>query len=219
MATATKPPLPATLEGRVANDEPIAVEKYLERERAETEERYEFIDGWLIPVTGASYPHNLVVSNVNGLLRKELRGTNCRATTNGLRVALPSAGTYAYPDVVVVCGDPELDEERLDMLYNPTVIGETLSPTTEGYDRGEKFARYRQLDSLQEYLLEEYLLVAQDRPHVEHYVRQDDESWRFTEADGLAATIALPSLEVNLPLSEVYLDVFEDDESSEVDSE
>jgi Uma2 family endonuclease len=209
MATATKPSIPASLKERVVNDVPISEEEYLERERAETEERYEFIDGWLVPVTGASYPHNLIVSNVNGILRTELRVTNCRATTNDLRVAFPSAGTYAYPDVVVVCGEPELDEDRLDMLYNPTVIVETLSPTTEGYDRGEKFARYRQLDALQE-----YLLVAQDRPHVEHYVRQDDASWRFTETDGLDAEIDLPSLDATLPLSEIYLDVaFDSDEN------
>jgi Uma2 family endonuclease len=86
---------------------------------------------------------------------------------------------------------------------------ETLSPTTEGYDRGEKFSRYRQVDTLQE-----YLLVAQDAPHVEHYVRQDDAGWRFTETDGLDATITLPSVEAELPLAEIYLDVFEDEDSS-----
>jgi Uma2 family endonuclease len=98
------------------------------------------------------------------------------------------------------------------MLYNPTLLVETLSPTTEGYDRGEKFARYRQLDSLQE-----YLLVAQDTPYVEHYVRQDDGSWRLTDTDGLDATITLPSVEAELPLSEIYLDVFEGEESSETE--
>jgi Uma2 family endonuclease len=82
------------------------------------------------------------------------------------------------------------------------------------YDRGEKFARYRQIDTLQE-----YLLVAQDAPHVEHYVRQDDGSWRFTETDGLDATITLPSVEAELPLAEVYLDVYDDEESSEPSSE
>ncbi len=209
MATATKPSIPPALEKRVLNDKPISAEEYLERERAKTEERHEFIDGWVIPVTGASYPHNLIVSNINRALGNQLLDTECRATTNDLRVALPSAGKYAYPDVVVVCGDPELDEEHLDMLYNPRLLVETLSPTTEDYDRGEKFARYRQLDSLQE-----YLLVAQDRPHVEHYVRQDDESWRFTETDGLDAEIDLPSLDASLPLSEIYLDVsFESDEN------
>jgi Uma2 family endonuclease len=209
MATATSPPIPVALKEHVVNDTPVTVEEYLERERSDPKERHEFIDGWLIPVTGASYSHNVIVSNINGVLRSELRDTNCRATTNDLRVALPSAGTYTYPDVVVVCGEPELDEEHLDMLYNPRLLVETLSLTTEDYDRGEKFARYRQLDSLQE-----YLLVAQNEPHVEHYVRQDETSWRFTETDGLDAEIDLPSLDASLPLSEIYLDVsFESDEN------
>lgn len=208
MDPATRPaPLPV-LEGRVVNDEPISVEEYLERERAAVGEKYEYIDGWLIAMTGASLPHNLIVSNINALLHNTLRSTECRVTTNDLRVALPSVDKYAYPDIVVHCGEPELDEEQLDMLYNPTLLMETLSPTTEGYDRGEKFSRYRQVDTLQE-----YLLVAQDAPHVEHYVRQDDAGWHFTETDGLDATITLPSVESELPLAEIYLDVFENEPS------
>ena len=209
MATATKPSIPPALEGRVLNDEPISVEEYLERERAATTERHEYIDGWVIQVSGASLEHNIIVSNINRSLGNQLLDTNCRTTTNDLRVALPSVGKYAYPDVVVYCGEPEIEENHLDMLYNPKVVIETLSPSTMDYDRGEKFARYRQLDSLQE-----YLLVAQDRPHLEHYVRQDDGSWRFTETDGLDAEIDLPTLDASLPLSEIYLDVsFESDEN------
>ena len=212
MTTATKPAPPPSVAHRVVNDEPISVEEYLERERAAPRERHEYIDGWVIRVSGASIEHNFIVSNINALLHTALRSTECRGTTNDLRVALPSVDKYAYPDIVVYCGEPELDEEQLDMLYNPTLLVETLSPTTEGYDRGEKFSRYRQIDSLQE-----YLLVAQDTPHVEHYVRQDDGSWRLTDIDGLDATITLPSVEAELPLSEVYLDVFEENESSEAE--
>ena len=209
MATATKPSIPASLEARVVNDVPISVEEYLEHERTEKEERYEFIDGWVIQVSGASLEHNIIVSNLNRTLGTQLRDTDCRAITNDLRVALPSVDKYAYPDVVVYCGEPEIEENHLDMLYNPTVLFETLSPTTEAYDRGEKFARYRQLDSLRE-----YLLVAQNRPHIEHYVREDVEGWRFTEADGLDAEIDLPTLDAALPLSEIYRDIsFESDEN------
>jgi Uma2 family endonuclease len=202
MATATTRPIPAALERRVVNDEPMSVDEYLEWERAQTEERHEYIDGWVVQVSGASLEHNIIVSNFSLILGTQLQDTDCRALTNDLRVALPSVEKYAYPDVVVYCGEPELEEDHPDMLYNPTVIVETLSPTTEGYDRGEKFARYRQLDSLRE-----YLLVAQARPHVEHYVRQDDGSWRFTESDDLDTDITCPSLDVTLPLTEVYLDV------------
>jgi Uma2 family endonuclease len=134
----------------VLNSEPISAEEYLGRERAETEERHEFIDGWVIQVSGASLEHNIIVSNLNRTLGTQLRDTDCRAVTNDLRVALPSADKYAYPDVVVYCGEPEIDENHLDMLYNPKVVIETLSPSTMDYDRGEKFARYRQLDALPE---------------------------------------------------------------------
>ena len=202
MATVTAPPIPAVLEGRIVNEVPVSVEEYLDRERAAVEEKHEYLDGWLISMTGASLPHNLIVSNLIRELGNQLRDTECRAVANDFRVAMPSVDTYAYPDIVAYCGEPEVDEEHLDMISNPVLLVETLSPSTEGYDRGEKFARYRQLDSLQE-----YLLVAQDRPHVEHYVRQDDGSWRFTETDGLDAEIDLPSLDAALPLSELYLDI------------
>ncbi|MFB6249149.1 MAG: Uma2 family endonuclease [Salinibacter sp.] len=209
MATATRPPIPPALKGRVLNAEPISAEEYLEQERAETEERHEFIDGWVIQVSGASLEHNIIVSNLSRTLGTQLRETDCRAITNDLRVALPSVDKYAYPDVVVYCGEPEIEENHLDMLYNPKVVIETMSPSTVDYDRGEKFARYRQLDSLRE-----YLLVAQDRPHVEHYSRQDDGSWRFIETDDLDTEITCLSLDVTLPLTEVYLDVsFDSDES------
>lgn len=209
MATATQPSAPPALEKRVLNDEPISVEKYLERERAATTERHEYLDGWVIPVSGASLEHNLIVSNLSQQFGRQLRDTDCRAVTNDLRVALPTVDTYAYPDVVVYCGDPQLEDDHLDMLYNPIVVVETLSPATEDYDRGEKFARYRTLDALQE-----YLLVAQDRPHVEHYVREDETSWHFTETDGLDAEIECPSLDAALSLSEIYRDVsFESDEN------
>ncbi|MFB6098835.1 MAG: Uma2 family endonuclease [Salinibacter sp.] len=199
---------PPSIAHRVVNDEPISAEEYLERERAATQERHEYIDGWVIRVSGASIERNFIVSNLNRELGNQLRETDCRVTTNDLRVAFPSLDKYAYPDVVAFCGEPELENEHLDMLYNPTLIVEVLSPTTEDYDHGKKFSHYRQIDALQE-----YLLVAQDAPHVEHYVRQDDASWRFTETDGLDAAITLPSVEAELPLAEIYLDVFEEEES------
>ena len=209
MDTATQPAPPPSIAHRVVNDEPISAEEYLERERAATQERHEYIDGWVIRVSGASIEHNFIVSNLNRELGNQLRETDCRVTANDLRVAFPSLDKYAYPDVVAFCGEPELEEEHLDMLYNPTLIVEVLSPTTEDYDHGKKFSRYRRIDTLQE-----YLLVAQDAPHVEHYVRQDDGSWRLTDTDGLDATITLPSIEAELPLDEVYLDVLEDEKSS-----
>jgi Uma2 family endonuclease len=215
MATATRSAPPPSIAHRVVNDEPISREEYLKRERErETNERFEFIDGWVVALhdvvsedetagmTGPTFEHNLIVSNVNGELRERLRAGNCRAVAPAPRVSRPNGETYLYPDALVVCGAPSIHGDHRDTITNPRVIVEVLSPSTMDYDRGEKFARYRRLDSLQE-----YLLVAQDRPHVEHYVRRDDTSWRFTETDGLDAEIDLPSLDAALPLSEIYLDI------------
>jgi Uma2 family endonuclease len=213
MTTATKAGPPPSIAHRVVNDEPISLEEYLEREQ-ESEERHEFVDGWLIDMTAAaSWSHSAITSNIDRELGLQLKGTDCRTASRDIIVPFPGTDRSAYPDLVVVCGGPELDPERSDRLYNPRVVFEVLSPSTMDYDRGEKFARYRRIDTLQE-----YLLVAQDAPHVEHYVRQDDASWRFTETDGLDAAITLPSVEAELPLAEVYLDVF-DEESSDSGAE
>jgi len=212
MDTATRPAPPPSIAHRVVNDEPISLEEYLEREQ-ESEERHEYVDGWMVAMVAASWSHSAITSNIDRTLGNQFLDTNCRTASRGLKVALPVADKNAFPDLVVVCGGPEFDPNQSNLLLNPRIIVEVLSPSTMDYDRGEKFAHYRQIDTLQE-----YLLVAQDAPHVEHYVRQDDASWRFTETDGLNAAITLPSVEAELPLAEVYLDVF-DDESSDSGAE
>jgi Uma2 family endonuclease len=207
MATAAPPaPPPPSVADRVVNDEPVAAEQYLQRER-EHEGRHEYIDGWLVDMTAAaSWSHSAITSNLDREIGLRLKETECRTASRDIIVPFPETDRYAYPDLVVVCGEPTLDPERSDLLYDPTVIVEVLSPSTESYDRGEKFARYRQLDSLRE-----YLLVAQARPHVEHYVRQEDGSWRFTEATALDTEITCPSLDATLPLTEIYRDIAFDD--------
>lgn len=208
MATATEHFIPPALEGRIVNDEPISVEEYLKREQ-ESRERNEYVNGWILSMTAAaSWPHSVIASNIDRELGTQLKGSNCRTASRDLKVVFPSEEGYAYPDVLVVCGTPDLDADRNDLLHNPVVVVEVLSPSTVDYDRGEKFARYRQLDSLQE-----YVLVAQDRPHVEHYVRQDEESWRFTEMDGLDREMSCPSIDATFPLDEIYLDVFDPEEN------
>lgn len=208
MATATTPSIPPALEGRAVNDQPISVDEYLEREQ-DSLERSEYVDGWQINMTAAaSWPHSVITSNIDRELGTQLKGSSCRTASRDIKVVFPSEEGYAYPDVLVVCGEPDLEADRDDLLHNPILVIEVLSPATMDYDRGEKFARYRQLDSLQE-----YVLVAQDRPHVEHYVRQEDESWRFTEMDGLDRELSCPSIEVTLPLEEIYLDVFDLEEN------
>jgi Uma2 family endonuclease len=116
-----------------------------------------------------------------------------------MRVKISPTGLYAYPDVTVVCGEARFEDTQQDTLLNPTLIVEVLSDSTEAYDRGGKFAHYRKLGSLME-----YVLIAQTKPHVEHYVRQPDNRWLLAEADSLHHSLHLPSIDCRLSLAEVY---------------
>ncbi len=119
-----------------------------------------------------------------------------------MRVKIPLTGLYTYPDVSALCGRPQFDDKQEDILLNPSVIIEVLSPSTEQYDRGKKFQHYRTLDSLRE-----YLLIAQDSYHIEQYIRQDNGQWLFLAVDGLDAAIDLPTIACRLSLAEVYEEV------------
>jgi Uma2 family endonuclease len=153
-------------------------------------------------MSGASRKHNLIGWNIGGELRPQLRDRDCEAYIGDMRVKVSSTGLYTYPDVVVVCGEPLFEDAEVDTLLNPKVLFGTLSKSTEGYDRGKKVAHYRTLPSLAE-----HVLVAQDKPHVEHYVRQPDNQWLLSETNRLEDTIALPSIQCNLRLAEIYLKV------------
>jgi Uma2 family endonuclease len=142
--------------------------EYLEIERT-AEWKSEFFNGEMFAMAGATPEHVLIAGNVAAELRLQLRGRPCRVYPVDLRVKVSDTGLYTYPDVVVVCGEPRFDELRGDTLLNPTLIVEVLSSSTEAYDRGDKFAHYRRLDSLQE-----YVLVAQDRCRIERFLRQKE---------------------------------------------
>jgi Uma2 family endonuclease len=173
-------------------------EEYLELER-EAEFKSEYIDGEIIATTGASEPHNLIVTNIVRELSTQLKGRPCRVYSSDMRVDLRERSFYAYPDVVILCGEPKLHDDWMDNLLNPTIIIEVLSQSTEAYDRGRKFMKYRRIESLAE-----YVLVAQDSCYVEHYTRQPDDHWVLSEASSLDENIYLPSIECDLKLSEVY---------------
>jgi Uma2 family endonuclease len=176
-------------------------EEYLAMER-QAPFKSEYHAGEIFAMAGASEEHNIITINLTVALASQLRGGPCRPFAADMRVRVGPADLYAYPDVVVVCGERRFADEQRDVLLNPSVIVEVLSPGTEGYDRGDKFAGYQHLESLQE-----YLLVAQDRPHVEQYTRQADGRWLLSEATHLEAVIHLSSLGADLALSEVYADV------------
>ena len=180
----------------------LTSEEYITLERkvipdAETV-RSEYINGEIINMPGASFAHNLITNNISGELRARLRDSECAVFANDMRISIPTAKSYFYPDVGVVCGEPRFEDDIFDTLLNPVVVVEVLSPSTEAFDRGEKFAHYRHVTSLQE-----YVLVAQDQIRVEHYYRQERQ-WIFTDFEKHDEILLLPSIQCELPLQEIY---------------
>ena len=175
----------------------LTEEQYLAIDRA-AEVRSEFLDGEMIAMSGGSLRHSELQGNAFGELYAALRGSDCRVHSSDFRVRV-SRRMYAYPDITVVCGKPLLADDHQDVLLNPTVIFEVLSPSTEKYDRGIKFQNYRTIESLQD-----YVLVSQDTMRVEHYTRGDADTWTFHDHHTLQAELKLDSIGVSLPLSRIY---------------
>lgn len=176
----------------------VTPEEYLAAERA-SETRSEYFAGEVVAMTGASRAHNLIAGNIHGLLWTQLRRRPCEAYIGDMRVKVGLTGLYTYPDVVVVCGEPDLEDEHVDTLLNPTLIVEVLSPSTERYDRGRKLEHYRKIASLAE-----YLLVAQDARRIEWYTRQESGLWSYRDTQEGQHTVELASISCGLELDEVY---------------
>ena len=182
-------------------------EQYLKLERA-APYKSEFIDGRMYALAGASREHSLIVFNLAGELHPQLHGRPCEAYATDMRVKCQMTTGYLYPDLVVVCGEPQFEDQELDTLLNPTVIIEVLSPSTEAGDRGYKFAHYRRIPSLQE-----YVMIAQDRVHVERAERRGD-GWFLTELEHLEDVLTLSSIGCAIPLRAIYEKVPLSDESA-----
>jgi Uma2 family endonuclease len=180
----------------------ISPEEYLEFERA-SETKHEYLDGRVFAMTGAGLEHNRIVVNLLTDLSIQLKGRGCEALPSDMRLRGPASRYYTYPDVTVVCGKPELEDEHFDTLLNPIVLIEVLSASTERYDRNRKTANYRRIASLQE-----YLLVAQHEPLIELYRRQGEREWLVVDAFGLEETVELESIGCTLVLRDVYDRVF-----------
>jgi len=173
-------------------------EEYLALER-QAQCKSEYYAGEIFAMAGASRWHNLIVTNVLRELSLQLKGRPCTTYPSDMRVKVSPTGLYTYPDVTVVCGEAQFEDNQQDTLLNPTLIVEVFSESTEAYDRGGKFAHYRKLTSLME-----YVLITQTKPHIEHYLRQPDNRWLLSEAESLHDTIHLPSIDCRLVLAEVY---------------
>lgn len=173
-------------------------QEYLRFERT-SEAKHEYFRGQVYAMAGASNAHVLIATNISTSLNIQLRNRDCFVYQSDMRVKVSKSGLYTYPDVAVVWGNPHFADDENDLLVNPTVLIEVLSPSTENYDRGGKFELYRALDSFKE-----YLLVAQDRARVEHYTRQDDGRWLLDDVQSMDAILNLTSIGCTLALADVY---------------
>jgi len=196
------------------------VDEYLAMERA-AELRHVYLDGTIVPMAGDGGPvndstgmagespeHADITTNLVLTVAGQLKGKPCRARSKDTKVrsgrTLMSGtsirGMFSYPDLVVVCGEPEYPDAHRDIILNPTAILEVLSASTEAFDRGEKFTRYRRWNPT----LTDYLLVSQDRPQIEHFIRQPSGRWAFDTYEGLDAEVPIPSIGCTLKLADVY---------------
>ena len=177
----------------------LTVEEYLAIERR-AEFRSEFHRGEMFTMAGASRRHNMVVTNLVIALGTQLRDRPCNVYSNDMRVRVANTSLFAYPDVVATCGEEEFADDEQDTLINPLVIFEVLSDSTEAYDRGKKFEHYQNIGSLST-----YVLVTQDAPRIERYVRQKgSEAWVYIEAHGADAAVRIKAIGCDLRLEDVY---------------
>lgn len=162
------------------------------------------LGGEVVAMAGGTEAHGLIIANINGAAWARLRGTPCRYYSTEFRIGVAGYPTYTYADGLVICGPTQHDarDPTNRTATNPTVVVEVLSPSTEGYDRGGKFIRYMGAPSCKE-----YVLVAQDQPWVHVFHRQPDGTWLMTPYAGLDVTVKLRSIGVELPMSEIYLNV------------
>ncbi len=178
------------------------LEEYFDLELS-TNERFEYWNGEVFSMSRGSDQHDQIESNTHLSLRVALRERECRVFTGNMRIKVPSLPPYRYGDVSALCGQPIFEKiGGVDALTNPVLIIEVLSDSTEAYDRGDKFTHYKSIPSLRE-----YLLIAQHRPHITQYVKQEDGSWSYLEVNDRSASVHLPSLDCVLELSELYQDV------------
>jgi len=193
-----------------------SAEEYLEFER-QAEERHEYLDGFIYAMAGESPLHADISANLVILVGEQLRDSPCRVRTKDTKVRSGPTqrrimkGLFSYPDVVVICGEPQYHDEHRDVVINPTVIIEVLSESTEARDRGVKFHRYQTWSPT----LTDYVLVSQTAPLIEHFERQADGSWTLRIYQGIDESFTIKSINCSLKLADVYARVVFPEESDE----
>ena len=174
-------------------------DEYLEFERA-SDVRHEYVDGEIYEMAGESLAHSRICVNIAGEMRSSLKGSRCEALSPNMKVRAESKGMFAYPDLSIVCGEPVFHDKQRDVLLNPKVIIEVLSPSTQRYNQTKKFFRYRkEIPSLTD-----YILIYQDSPFIEHHEKVSDGRWVHNAFDGIEDVLRIPSIDCEVPLSEIY---------------
>ncbi len=183
-------------------DKKYTLEDYFELEKSKNE-KFEFWDGQVCSMSGASFPHNQIVMNLSIETGTKLREKGCSVFPSDMRIKVPTYSPYRYPDLTALCGEAEIEKVGgLDMLVNPQVIFEVLSESTEAFDRGDKFSYYKSIESFIE-----YILVAQHRPHVTQFIKHGDGFWMQTEFNDLNDVLEIKSIPCKLSLKNIYRDV------------
>lgn len=186
----------------------LSVDEYIQQE-IETGQKYEYHDGLIYALAGGSLKHALLIGNIYAELKNELKkkGANCKPIVNDAKLHIKKVNKYVYPDTMVICGEMELSDETKEAVTNPVLIVEVLSKSTSEYDRGDKFYFYRQIPSLQE-----YILIDQSRYVVEaYYKKEKNDLWRISRYEGLDQSVVFQSLGITIGMKELYFDVEVDD--------
>lgn len=174
-------------------------EEYLAFER-KSDLRHEFIDGEIYAMAGESLSHSRICINLSGEARLKLKGKSCEALSANMKVRTTTASLFSYPDLTIVCGEPIFHDLKKDVLTNPKVIFEVLSPSTADYDRATKFLRYRMGNET----LTDYILIAQDYCFVEHFSKQPDGNWIYRSLSELSDVLRIDSIDCELSVNEIY---------------
>jgi Uma2 family endonuclease len=176
----------------------ISPEEYLEAE-TNASEKHEYYQGEIFAMSGASSEHNEIYSNVFTDIGSKLKGKGCKPYGSDFRLHIPKNTLYTYPDIMIICGKPELTNEKFHTATNPSVIIELLSKSTRNYDKGEKFTLYRDIDSLKE-----YILIDTEKIFVEKHIRNADNSWQLTDYRSLENSFIIETVNCSILLNDIY---------------
>jgi Uma2 family endonuclease len=174
-------------------------EDYLNFER-EADTRHEFLDGEIYQMAGESLSHSRIYINLAAEIGSSLKGKRCEPLSPNMKVRTSTASLFSYPDLTIVCGEPIFHDRKKDVLTNPQVIFEVLSPSTAEYDRTTKFQKYRMGNET----LTDYILVSQDKPFVEHFFKQADGNWLYQSYGAIDDILKIETVECQLSLREIY---------------